>query len=155
MFHWPLTNVILWAQVTEGLAILLILLTVDPIIPSWMFQRQKMKSKKPTTFLQHHFNARPLDISATPKMENPAGSPINHLNNSTMVIRSGPAHQYFPPPQHQPHHPVASPFEFKNNRFPMPNASLFATLTAAAASAANKGGGNGMLSIIMLKLCIQ
>jgi len=45
IFNWPITNVILWLQLFEGLSILLILLVIDNVVPGWIFNRSNSKSK--------------------------------------------------------------------------------------------------------------
>ncbi|ODN06274.1 hypothetical protein Ocin01_00390 [Orchesella cincta] len=143
--HWPITNVLLWCQVTEGLITLLILLTVDSIVPTWIFNRGKKCSKKSS--MQHYqpnlTNVTDVNMTLTTSdMKQPKNFtrpyPLNNSRNAIMINTSClPIGQ---PPQ----------VDFKTNKFPITNGSLFASLTAAAAAKGNKAisrGGGGILQL--------
>ncbi|CAL8148039.1 unnamed protein product [Orchesella dallaii] len=139
---WPITNILLWCQVTEGLITLLILLTIDSIVPTWIFNRGKKCSKKSS--MQHYqpnlTNVTDVNMTLTTsdmKAPNNFTRPFQHqLNNSRNAIMINSSCLPIGQPQQ---------VDFKTNKFPITNGSLFASLTAAAAASSkgNKPVGRG------------
>lgn len=121
--NWPVTNLLLWLQVIEGLIILLVLFIVDNVVPMWIFNRTKKKmdvSKKP-----HHSYA--VENSTNDKAET-SFNPQTNLNNRGSGGNAHYTNQAFTP-------------DFKNNKFPITNGSLFTGLPAGSASTSGVRGG--------------
>jgi hypothetical protein len=127
ILNWPVTNVILWLQLLEGLSILLILLIVDNIVPGWIFNRRCSKKKMVkaanlpsmsfNTILHHESNNKGFKHGMT------GGEPgASQLNNKAILPNYHTNAAYIP--EHT----------YKGTRFPITNGSLFAGLNAVTPS---------------------
>lgn len=107
-FNWPVTNILLWLQLFEGLCILLVLLLVDNVVPGWIFNKTKKDQ------LQNHsypnFKAETSFDPTSPIHLNNSGGNGNPLGNSAGY--SNPAFI----PENKPNN---------NSNFPITNGSLF------------------------------
>lgn len=139
--NWPVSNILLWCHVIEGLMTLLILLTVDAIVPTWIFNRNKKCSKSSMQHFQPNLTNMTevnMTLSASDAKPNKNFSrqfQLNNNRNQIMINTSGL-------PTGQPQQ-----VDFKTNKFPITNGSLFASLTAAAASKPSKHTSRGMLQL--------
>lgn len=153
--NWPITNILLWCCVIEGLITLLILLTVDAIVPSWIFNRSK-KCKKSVTQTHYQPNltnmtdvnmtlttsdAKPKNFSRQIQLPQHQFLQQYQLNNNRNTTGAGLMLQSSGLSISQPQQ-----VDFKTNKFPITNGSLFASLTAAAATNQHQKGSKPTLS---------
>lgn len=151
--NWPITNIILWCHVIEGLITLLILLTVDAIVPSWIFNRGK-KCKKAVT--QTHYQPNLTNMTDVNMTLTTSDAKSKNFSRQLQL----PQHQFLQQYQlnnsrnaaglmlHSSGLPIGTPqqVDFKTNKFPITNGSLFASLTAAAAASNQHKGIKPSLS---------
>lgn len=147
--NWPITNILLWCNVIEGLITLLILLTVDSIVPSWIFNRKKKCSSKSITQTHYQPNLTNVtDVNMTLTNSDVKGKNFSRQQHPQLHLH--PQSQQFQLNNNRSNGivmtssglPTGQPqqVDFKTNKFPITNGSLFASLTAAAAANPYKGG---------------